>query len=70
MRPETPVRCAPSPVRYPASFSVLVQAFAASGAVSGSVYFDDMNVGAPVLFVQSDHDLGEISVTYTEAYLA
>jgi hypothetical protein len=52
-----------------ATYSVLVRGYIASGNVAGSIYFDDMNVGAPVMFVQSDRDIGEITVVYTEAYL-
>lgn len=53
-----------------ASYAPLVRANIASGSETGSVYFDDMSAGSPVLFVNNDHDTpGNIEIVFTPAWL-
>jgi len=52
------------------AYAPVVRANIASGSPTGSIYFDDMNAGSPVLFVDSDEQAHPgLTITFTEAYL-
>jgi hypothetical protein len=52
-----------------AFWAPVIRANIASGSPTGAVFFDDVQAASPIIFLQTDHNIGKVTVTYTEAYV-
>lgn len=51
------------------SWSPVIRCYIATGAALSDIFFTAVDPASPVLFMQSDHDIGRVDVAYTETYL-
>jgi hypothetical protein len=52
-----------------AFWAPVIRANISSGSPTGGVFFDDVQASSPIIFLQTDHNIGKVTVTYTEAYV-
>lgn len=50
------------------SWSPLIRCYIASGTTLSDIHWTGVDPSAPVLFAQSDHDIGQFNVEYTEGF--
>jgi hypothetical protein len=50
------------------SWSPVIRALVPSGTTTGDINFDVVDPAAPVLFFQTDHDIGQFTTAYIETY--